>query len=315
MGAVAALTPAVASAGVPAPISDRVPPLQVTYTAPQIAATQESPEEKASSPSVAEYLAKESRRGNNLDLSMVRSSVLPDSTTVVWGVDSQVQAVGVVTTDTDRGLGLITSDSGQTSATVPQGPPGMAMGAFNAVTNGTYQNGTCTTASSFGDTATSCFEKYKINNTTNNRWRWAYNRWGTGDPQGSTHKINEITIRSRPWSGTASDVAALNDYQPRSGGNICTSGGEISVSYAGFGAKLPIDNCDQTDVSPNATAKSMMAQWTGSYTGIAKSAQFMMFLSTYNTDLTMADYIWTNFRYESNGQYNYHPTYWANTGW
>lgn len=291
-------------------------PTETNYTWAQVLRGQVSDTAKTRSPLVSDYLARESRRGRNLDMKALNAAQVGD-TSVVWADGSRVDRIGVVQTPDTTGVGLITSEVQEDQTPAGAAAPGMGMSTFSQYAGGTYQSGNCVSSSTYGDTVTSCFEKYKINNTSSNRYRWAYNRWGTGDPNGSGHRISEITIRSRPWAGTAGNVAALNDYYPRGGGDICPgSGTSVSVGYAGFSATMPLQNCAITDVSPNATAKSMMSQWIGAYTGTSKSTDFNMFLSTFQpADLVMADYIWGNFsRYPGPPPYVYSAS-WHDSGW
>lgn len=269
---------------------------------------------------VLDFLEEQARRGRNLDLDEIRSAAITTDAgevQIVWEQAVGVTAVGVSESEDARGLGVSLAETGE-GESASAAPPGMGMAAFNNVRNGTRVGGTCTSVSANGNRATSCYEKWKLA-PSNGLDRWAYDRWGTGVPAGGW-KPTEVTLRSRPWSGTLSRLRQFNDYWPRGGGNVCPGGNPVaSIGYGGFSASIPISQCQVTTVDPNASAFSMMSKWLSPSivsSTTAKSSDFAVILSTtQGQTLTMADYIWTSYLPPWSACRTCYVTAWRDSGW
>jgi hypothetical protein len=273
------------------------------FTTQDVAANRLTGQELQSDQVTQDYLADQVARGRNLDIRRIRASDVGDAK-VVWDSGVDIDRIGVVDSGSTGGVGVIQHENGTGSA-APSLPPGMGMNAFYTVKGASFMSSDCITVTVNGNRATSCYEKYRITETSSGvhssteNW-YSYNRWGTGHPS-SVNNINEVTIRSRPWSGYKSRINGMPRYWPTSGGDICPgSSSSVTVGYGGFSATLPIDTCTQTDIDPDTSNFSMMSQWK--YTGAlcpsapksARSAQFNIVLRTKEgLAPIMADYIWT----------------------
>ena len=164
----------------------------------------------------------------------------------------------------------------------------------------------CTMIAADGNRATSCFEKWRIRDTSKTYDYYVYDRWGAGVP-GSGSGATEVAIRSRQRRGTEGSIASLLDYWPGEGGDACNLANGTGSTQLGFGggiadfsATFPIASCVATDMSADTRDFSMMSQWKGRGAGAGaagtRSSQFYVKLRTWQGKApVMDDYLWTSF--------------------
>jgi hypothetical protein len=295
---------------------------EVEFSGQQIAAHQLEGRALQNNESVEQYLSNQAALGRNLDVRRVNASDVGDNT-IVWEDGVSVDRVRVVADDEDHAVGLLQHETGD-EAVAPSLPPGMGMSSLVGMKNLRLIGGICTTVSSYADQATSCYQKYKATADTSSVYDYYdYNRWGNGDPR-SGARITRAEIQSRPWTGMKDGkIAGVIDFYPHGGSSVCqqvaSATGGINLGYMGtginFSATFPVYNCEQQDVSTNATRPSMMAAWyaTGSGSTVTKATQFNMVIKTWQgEEAVMADYIWCKFTHADGWT---HATGWHDTGW
>lgn len=292
--------------------------VETTIAADAIMDASVSGEEAAATPEGRRFLEEQARRGALLDARAIKVAEVradDENVTIVSELGADVQAVGVVQDGRSSGVGTIVSQDDDESGPGAL-PPGMGMAAFQNASGGSRISGSCTSVIANGDRATSCYEKWKIQ-SDNGFDRWAYNRWGTGDP-GDGNWITEVTIRSRPWNGTQGRLRQFNDFWPRSGGNVCGGSGSAGFGGFGFSATIPIQNCSISDIQPNAAEFSMASKWLAGNVAprYTKAVDFALILSTAaGQSLVMADYIWSSYGHGFQGCRTCYTTVWRDSGW
>lgn len=263
---------------------------------------------KARDNAAREFLNESARQGRLLDRRSVRSAVSPAHGSLAWDGNEIVDEVRIVTgTDPNSGevgaralgmkVGHGPDDGAYGAANVAQG---LGMSALSQVTNGDRRGGHCSTYThEDGHKMTSCWEKWKLVESSTTRDNWVYNRWGTalarGDGFWHNYTVKELTLRSRPWSGTKGRVAALVDYWPSAPGQQCAQGASVGIGVGVFSATLPFNSCDGTDTFANANTFELSSTWEGS-NGTSAGNNAAIALQTWaGKELVMADYTWATF--------------------
>lgn len=129
---------------------------------------------------------------------------------------------------------------------------------------------------------------------TTNDW-WSYARRGVaGGANGYT--MDDLTIRSRPWGGTA---ARINGFETRipSGADqtTCQQGPTLSASYGGFGISVPITNCQGTRGVWVPAAKEWGTDWDGRTNGRIGIESLGVVRTVESPAPSFADYIFASF--------------------
>lgn len=291
---------------------------ETNFTGREIAAHRLKGRALRSNPIVQRFLDNQVTLGRDLGLEGVRAAKL-GAVTIVWEAGVKIDRVGVVGDGDGGGIGVTQHEEHGGPATLS--PP---FGTTNGLRNvkGATETGTaCTMIAAYGNRATSCFEKWRIRDTTKTNDYYVYDRWGAAEP-GSGSGATEVTIRSRQRRGTEGSIASLLDYWPGAGGKVCDLAkgtGSIQLGrLADFSATFPIASCAATDMSVNARDFSMMSQWKGQGAGAGaaatRSSQFYVTLRTWQGKAPeMADYIWTSFTRSHGGSGG--SVTWRKSGW
>ncbi len=172
-----------------------------------------------------------------------------------------------------------------------------------------------------GHKFTTCFQKFKLVEGSETRDTWAYNRYATAVPRGNgvLHKysVKELTVRSRPWSGTKNRVTTLRNFWPNSPVTSCNPLAEINVSLGAFSAKLPVRSCSGTTTFADGGTFELQSTYKGEAAG-QLSVDALIALDTWaGQELVMADYTWATFGdFHTTGGYYEKDNLWAyDTGW
>jgi hypothetical protein len=254
------------------------------------------------------YLDDMARRGRLVDGESVDVGVTSDGDVAAWDGDyafDQVRIVSARDRGTGRDLGVAIGmktedeDDGR-SYEAATTTPGLGMGGFTNFQNGTRKGGGCGTwTHEVGHQVTSCYEKWKVNEGSSTRDMWVYNRWGTAKARGDgyihQYSIKELTLRSKPWSGTKSRVANLVDYWPSTPGEVCPGGqASLSIGVGVFSAKMG-QHCNHHDTFANANTFELQTTWTGNAPTTIGTDGAIALETWAGETLVMADYFWAKF--------------------
>lgn len=285
---------------------------------------------KAREDAAREFLNDSARQGRLLDRRSVRSAVSPAHGSVAWDGSEVIDEVRIVTATKPGSDEVAAQALGMKVGHGPEEAPygaaqaaqGLGMSALSNVTNGGRQGGHCSTYThSVGHKFTTCWEKWKLVESSETRDHWVYNRWGTAQARGDgfLHKysVKELTLRSRPWSGTKSRVAALVDYWPSSPSGQCSNGASTTISYGIFSATLPFNSCSATNTFANANTFELESKWQGNAESTAGNNAAIALQTWAGQVLEMADYTWATFGdFDTIGGYTTEDNLWAyDAGW
>ena len=253
------------------------------------------------------YLDDMARRGRLVDGASVDVGVTADGDTAAWDGDyafDQVRIVSAADSNTGRDLGVAIGvktedvDDGQPYGAVTT-TPGLGMDGFTSYQNGSSKGHGCGTwTHEVGHQVTSCYEKWKVNEGSSTRDMWVYNRWGTAKARGDgyihQYSIKELTLRSKPWSGTKSRVANLVDW-PSTSSEVCPGGqGSLTISAGAFSATMG-QNCNQHDTFANANTFELQTTWEGDAPTTVGTDGAIALETWAGETLVMADYFWAKF--------------------
>jgi hypothetical protein len=293
----------------------------------------EDPSARKEEDVVQTYLDDMARKGRLVDDESVDTGVTSDGEVAAWDGDFAFDQVRVVT-GTDQstgddvgvaiGLKTVEYDDGHTYGAVT-GAEGLAMGGLTGAVNGekkTYGCGTWT--HSVGHKVTSCYEKWKVYEGSNTVDSWVYNRWGTAQARGDglihQYSVKELTLRSKPWSGTKSRVKVMSDYWPHDSSEVCPgSWASLGISVGPFSATLP-QRCSTHDTFADGNTFELRTSWNGDADNTAGIDGAIALDTWAGETLVMADYFWADFSDEYNdifGTYHIdHDKLWAyDSGW
>jgi hypothetical protein len=142
---------------------------------------------------------------------------------------------------------------------------------------------------------------------------WAYARRGLGD-SADKPRLVDLTVRSRPWAGTASRFRNIIDKAPTGTTTACTSNGTIGFSYAGQGVQIPYNNCSSVKgVTSTSSALEFGADWDGNTTDPQTVEAIASVRVVAGQTPSWADYIWASFTNNPAG--GYYDYKWADSGW
>ncbi len=252
------------------------------------------------------YVAEQARLGRLVDLTTTKSAVVDDAT-VVWdaaiALDDVTIETAAVDAPTDAGVDQavrVTSHQApeaRGSAVADLGT-GAGLGAPSSYSGGTYLGGNCVSTTTTGGTATNCWQKYKIAQSTSTRDQFYYGRWATATATGG-YTPTLIDLRSRPWAGSTA-VASLADYWPRAGQKLCTSSGSIGFSSSGFSVTVPIQDCTEVSPAPNGTEMGVRYDQGAIFSGTSHGTEFGMVVNAFKGRVpSMADYTYVKFCYHT----------------
>ena len=254
------------------------------------------------------YVDGMARRGRLVDDASVDVGVTSDGEVAAWDGDyafDQVRIVSSTDSSTGRDLGVAIGvktedvDDGQSFGAVTT-TPGLGMGGLTNFSNGSLKAGGCGTwTHTVGHQVTSCYEKWKVNEGSSTRDLWVYNRWGTAKARGDgiihQYSVKELTLRSKPWSGTKSRVAGLRDYWPSTSSEVCPGGQpSLSFSVGAFSATMG-QNCNHHDTFADANSFELQTSWKGQADSTVGTDGGIALETWAGETLVMADYFWATF--------------------
>lgn len=147
---------------------------------------------------------------------------------------------------------------------------------------------------------------------------WIYVRRGIADGQGQgiwpyNIRLVDLTVRSRPWGGTAWRINKMIDHAPTGSSGSCTDSGSIGFSYAGAGVTIPLSNCQSVNGLSNVSQPfEFGADWNG-VTDQQQAVEAIASVRSVEGQIpTWADYIWAAFDVADGVQTAYR---WTDTGW
>ena len=142
---------------------------------------------------------------------------------------------------------------------------------------------------------------------------WAYARRGLGD-SADKPRLVDLTIRSRPWGGTASRMRNVIDKAPTGTTTACTNTGTIGFSYSGASVNIPYNNCSSVKgVTSTSSSLEFGADWDGNTTNPQTVEAIASVRTVAGQTPSWADYIWASFTNNpAGGNVDYK---WTDSGW
>jgi hypothetical protein len=145
---------------------------------------------------------------------------------------------------------------------------------------------------------------------------FVYARRGTGDAQGTGKRLVDLTVRSRPWGGTAGNQRNIIAKAPVGTSQQCTSTGTIGFEYKGASISLPYNNCSAVKgVTTTSSTLEFGADWDGR-TGDPQTVEAIASVrAVAGTTPSWADYIWASFTNLPTQVIDYSDYKWTDSGW
>jgi hypothetical protein len=121
------------------------------------------------------------------------------------------------------------------------------------------------TVTNDGDKITTSWERYQVNENKTDRDQYYYGHWITATGKVISGHVDDfpgvIDIRSRPKQGRKSDFINMPNYWPKQSGSDCDDYA-VGVTIAGFGATLPLGNCNGFTPDPDTSNYLMKNLWS-----------------------------------------------------
>lgn len=126
---------------------------------------------------------------------------------------------------------------------------------------------------------------------------WAYARRGTAASADASYRLLDLTIRSRPWAGTAHRIRSYIDILPVATLMNCPTGTTLGFNYAGLGVSIPVTTCGRVQQVNNISHPlEFGTDWNGSTSNRVSIESLASIRSRAGQEPVMADYIWAEFR-------------------
>lgn len=282
----------------------------------------------------ADYVESRARHGSNLDTRTVSVVTDPEQTAIVAaGADEVVDGIDVGTVNgANIGVGVRTHLSDQTAKKRAVPVIGFAAAPSTSGYVEDHEGFHTVTAANDAD--------IKIGGTVNfvENWYWKYvlpenkeaasfgsamrsgsdfwiyARRGLGDAKSSGTNLVDLTVRSRPWGGTAGNFKQMIDNAPGGTATSCAELGAIGFGYGPASVKIPRSTCTSvTGVTSTNSPYEFGADWDGKTTAQIGVEAIASYRVNEGYTPSFADYIWATF--DPGVLSSNKDVKWADTGW
>jgi hypothetical protein len=288
----------------------------------------------------SEYIDYAARHGQLADSRTVSVFTDPTSSVVLAaGGGTVVDKVSVGTVDgIARGVGVETHESGTSTTAAPPvtgfaGDPstdGYRMAAAGSHVVTVADDPDIKPDAHFSNYVKSWYWKYELPegseaNAFSSTERsgadfWVYARRGDANPGGSgndigSSRMDDFTIRARPWGGTSGNFKRMIGRLPVSSSSSCTGTGNLEISAGPYSVAIPQTNCSNVGgVTSTSSPYEFGSDWDGDTQGAVSIEAIASFKVAEGKIPSFADYIWMNFMTITAG-YPVATVKWTDTGW